>query len=175
MIKAARGNDSQQAEPGEEQSASSLRGKNTTSNGHRACLSETEVGSSLPSSRTMRASILDNPRNQTASSAAQSIPPTGGNTLWQEALGKECEEGRLAYSFLHELPRGRKALPWLWFPKGCWPWCVQTSQTDVIVPSLFSSSHKHLFVKPLCLSDCLGPEAQTQPPRLLCRVLRQGP
>lgn len=63
MTNAARGNASERAEPGEEPSASSARGENTTSDGRRVHLAETEVGTSLTSSRTMPAWILDSPKN----------------------------------------------------------------------------------------------------------------
>lgn len=115
---------------------SSARGKNTTSDGRRVHLAEREVGASLPSSRTMPAWILDSPRNQTPPSAAQSTPPTGGNRLWQQAVGRAGGEGRSGAGFRREPPSGREALPWLRLSKGCSPWCVQASQTDVIVPSL---------------------------------------
>lgn len=88
MTNAARRNDLQQAEMGEELSASSARRKNATSDGRQAHLAERAFGTSLPSSRTMPASILDSPRNQTSSSAMQSIPPTGGNLLRQQSVGR---------------------------------------------------------------------------------------
>lgn len=170
MANAARGNDSQQAELGEEPSASSVRGKNSARDGRRAHWAETAAGTSLPSSRTMPASISDSPRDQTASSVAQSIPPTGGNRLQQWTVGRAAGEGRLGASFLCEPPSGREALPRLRLSKGCLSWHVQTSQTDIILPS-FSP---HLSVKPICLTDCLGPEVQIQSLRVLHRGLRQG-
>lgn len=85
-------------------------------------------------------------------------------------MGRAAGEGRSGASFLREHPSGREALPRLRLSKGCLSWHVQTSQTDVIVPS-FSP---HLSVKPICLTYCLGPEVQIQSLRVLHRGLRQG-
>lgn len=135
--------------------------------------SRTVVETSLASSRTMPALILDGPRNQTPSSAVQSIPPTGGNPLRQRAVGRAGGEARLGSCFLWKPPSGSEALPWLRLPKGCSPWCVQASRMDVIVPSLYPSSDKGLSVKPICLTQCLGSEGLIRSLRVLHGGLRQ--
>jgi len=165
MTTTARGNDLQWAELGEEPSASSARAKNSTSDGRRAHLAETAVGTSLPSSRAMPASILDSPGNQTPSSAAQSIPPTGGNRLRQQVVGRVGGEGRLGASFLHKPPSGREALPWLRLSKG--PGVPRLPKLMLFPLPFPPASGKDHSIKSICLTHCLGPETQIQSWRVL--------
>lgn len=174
MRNTARRNDSQWAEPGEDPSVRSVRGKNATSDEVRAHLAEAVVGTSLPSSRTVPALILGSHTNQTPSSVVQSIPPTGGNGPRQQVVGRMGGEGKLGASFLHKLPSSSEALPCLRLPKGCSFWCVQASQMDVIVPSFSPSSDKDHSVKPICLTHYLEPEAQIQSLGVLCGRPRQS-
>lgn len=156
--------ESQWAELGQKPSASSVRGENTICDRQRVYLAEAEVGTSLSSSRTLPVSVLESPRHPLLQNRA-SFPLVGmicGSKWWGRGLGTrflhkparaEKKNLTLAKAFQGPLP-----LVCSGFPNWChWP--------------LHSTpSNKDLTIKPICLTNCLGPEDQILPPRVLSRA-----
>lgn len=134
MIKAARGNDSQQAEPGEEQSASSLRGKTPLVMGTEHVYQKQRLGPPFPAAERCVLQFWITPETrQPLLQRKASLPLVGilcGRKHWGRSVRKEGWHTVSSTSF----PEAGKPCPGYGFPRAAGPGVSRLPKPMLLYP-----------------------------------------